>query len=177
MVILDPGGPPREAQYLVGALGRVIEQRPDLEVFVELRSGASHRLWQMLQKSGLLDTVTVLDHVGALVPLVAKASVVVAPAPQGPARSLIPLSMCGGAAVVAASTACDELLIHNETALVLGPGDADTWAAALGALLSDPPLRQRLARTGRSRATDACREETALAAWITAITSSTESAR
>ncbi len=176
LVVLDPGSRTRDAEYLVEAIAQLLLERPDLETFFELQGGSSQRLWRMLQQADLLERVTVLDQMGSLTPLVAESSILVAPDPSGPARSLIPLSMCGGTAVVAASSACEDLLVHNETALILNPGDSAAWAAALGSLLSDPPLRQRLAQTGRTHALKACRAETAIAAWITAITSSAEPA-
>ncbi len=176
MIVLDPGQAARDSEYIVDAVAHVTAQRPDVELFFELRGGSGHRLWKKLRQHRLLDRTTVLDHVGWLTPLVARASIVVAPDPSGPARSLLPLSMCGGAAVVAASDACEELLIHDDTSLVLTPGDARAWASALGSLLTDPALRQRLATSGSGRARIACRPDTAMAAWITAVTASVEPA-
>jgi glycosyltransferase involved in cell wall biosynthesis len=175
IVVLDPGaGRRRDASAVMEALKEVLAQRPDAEAFLELRGGASHRLWRIASKLDLLERVTVLDQVGTLGPLVAAATVVVAPDQAGPARTLIPMAMCGGAAVVAASTACEDLLVADETATIPDRLDAEGWTSAIGGLLSDPPHRQRLARAGKLLAQAECRPDTAIAAWATAIAASAE---
>ncbi len=45
-----------------------------------------------------------------------------------------------------------EAVIHNETGLLVAPGDQAALAAAFARLLSDPALRQRMGEAGRARA-------------------------
>lgn len=174
MVVLDPGRAKRHAEPLLDALASVLAARPDIEVFLELRGGSSHALWRMIQQRGLLEHVSVLDRVGTMGRLVAEATVVVVPDPSGPARTLIPIAMCGGAAMIAASNACEELLEHDATAVLLEGGDAQRWRGAMLALIADPPSRHRLAHEGQRRAVAACRPDGAMDAWLTAITTTME---
>ena len=176
IVVLDPGpGKHKDAVSLLEALAAVLKQRPDAEAFLELRGGTSHRLWRIVSKLGLCERVTVLSHVGMLGPLVAGATIVVSPDPAGPARTLIPMAMCGGAAMVCASSEWEDLLIPDQTVQVPVSFDASGWAAAIGGLLADPLKRQAIAQAGEQAARVECRPDTAVAAWITAITASAES--
>jgi len=177
IVVLDPGpgGKRKYATPLLEALAAVLKQRPDVEAFLELRGGTSHRLWRIVSKLGLCERVTVLGHVGMLGPLVAGATIVVSPDPTGPARTLIPMAMCGGAAMVCASSEWEDLLMPGQTAQVPASFDVVGWTAAIGELLADPPKRQAIAQAGERAARAECRPDTAIAAWITAITASAES--
>jgi hypothetical protein len=174
MVVLDPGHSGRQAAPLLEALSAVIRSRPDIEVILELQGGASHKYWKMIEQRGLLEHASVLDRVGTMGRLVAEATIVVAPDPSGPARSLIPIAMCGGAAVLAASNACEEFLEHDVTAILVDDGTAAGWESAMLEMITDPPTRQRLAHEGQRRAMEACRPDVAMDAWLTAITTTME---
>lgn len=176
IVVLDPGPSTRHAGPLLDGLRVTIDARPDIEAFLELRGGASHTLWKMVKARGLLEHVSVLDRIGTMGRLVAEATIVVAPDPEGPARTVIPLAMAGGAAVIAASDRCEELLEDNVTARLIDVFDADRWHNAIIELIAEPPLRQRLAHEGQRRAIAATRQDTAMDAWITALTTTMESA-
>lgn len=175
IVALDPGSSLRQAGPLLDALRLTIDARPDIEAFLELRGGASHALWKMVKERGLLEHVSVLDRVGTMGRLVAEATIVVAADPEGPARTLIPLAMAGGAVVIAASNACDELLEDNVTTRLVDVCDADRWHNTMIELITEPPLRQRLAYEGQRRAIVATRQDTAMDAWLTAFTTTMKS--
>lgn len=174
MVVLDPGKSPRHAEPLLDALTSVLAVRPDLEVFLELRGGTSHTLWKMAKRRGLLAHVSVLDRVGTMGRLVAEATIVVAADPSGPARTLIPIAMCGGAVLIAASNSCEELLEHGVTAVLVEDGDAARWHTAMLNMIVEPPVRHRLAHEGQRRAQQACHRDAAMDAWLTAITTTME---
>jgi glycosyltransferase involved in cell wall biosynthesis len=55
---------------------------------------------------------------------------------------------CGTPLLTADTPAARELLVHNETALLVPPGDAEALAAALRALQADPELARRLGAGG-----------------------------
>jgi len=176
MVVLDPGKSTARAEPLLDALTAVLGARSDLEVFLELRGGASHTLWKMAKQRGLLEHVSVLDRVGTMGRLVAEATIVVAADPTGPARTLIPIAMCGGAVLIAASTSCEELLEQDATAILVEDGDAARWQTAMLNMIVEPPARHRLAQEGQRRAQLACHPEAAMDAWLTAITTTMEPA-
>lgn len=53
--------------------------------------------------------------------------------------------------VASAVDGCVEAVIHGGTGLLVPPGDKESLAAAVHALISDSELRRRLGRTGRQR--------------------------
>jgi len=62
-------------------------------------------------------------------------------------------AMAAGRAIVATDLPSSrEFLRHEENALLVPPGDVDALAAALGRLLADPALAERLARTAYGEA-------------------------
>lgn len=64
-------------------------------------------------------------------------------------------AMVAGKPVVATDVgAVRELVADGETALLVPPGDPAALATAIGRLLSDPDLRERLGAAGRERALD-----------------------
>ena len=176
LVMLDPGGSKKHGPQMIEVLAAVLEARSDLEVFLELRGPRANRLWKAADDLNILGSVTVLDRLGMLAPLVGGATIVAAPDPDGPARSLLPMAMCGGAAVVAASTVQDDLLVSNQTALLIEHPEPDSWVKAILGLLSDPATRQRISHAAAQTAREACRPDTAVAAWVTALTAAAEPA-
>ena len=65
-------------------------------------------------------------------------------------------AMAAGLPVVASAVGgIPELVVDGETGLLVPPGDPDALADALGKLITDPELRQRLGAAGRARA-EAC---------------------
>ncbi|MDP7029891.1 MAG: glycosyltransferase [Phycisphaerales bacterium] len=174
LVMLDPGGPRKHGAEMIEALASVLSTRPDLEAFLELRGPRAARLWKTADELGILERVTVLERVGMLAQLVGAATIVAAPDPDGPARSLLPTAMCGGAVVVADAHVQDELLVSNETAILLEQPASRPWSEAISGLLSDPGTRQEISHAGALSARAACRPDTALAAWVTALTAAAQ---
>ncbi len=61
--------------------------------------------------------------------------------------------MAAGRAIIATDLpAWADVVKHEETALLLPPGDIKAWSAAIGRLRDDPALRQRLGDAARARA-------------------------
>ncbi len=56
---------------------------------------------------------------------------------------------CGGAIIASDLPALGEVLTHNDTALLVPPGDPAALAAALSALAADPARRRRLGEAAR----------------------------
>jgi glycosyltransferase involved in cell wall biosynthesis len=57
---------------------------------------------------------------------------------------------CGTPLVTGDTPGARELLVHEESALLVPPGDPQALAAALGALQADPELARRLGAGGRA---------------------------
>ena len=60
-------------------------------------------------------------------------------------------ALAHGAAVVCTPVgALPELIEHERTGLIVEPGDVEGLASALGRLIGDPELRQRLGENGKT---------------------------
>jgi len=169
LVVLDPGSRPRDWEPILHALTDVLESRPDLECFMELRSDRSHRLWRQLRQRGLLERVSVEPTAGPLEQLVAAATMVAAPDPAMPCRTIVSSSMAGGAVLLATSSQNDDLIRHGDTAVVVDEATGTAWTHAMESILQDPQRRHDLSRHAIAALEAAAHYETAMPAWITAI--------
>ena len=64
-------------------------------------------------------------------------------------RVVVEAMMCGRPVVATRGGGVTEIIRDGETGLLVPPGDAAALAAALGTILSDPALAQRLGQSGR----------------------------
>ncbi|MCZ7450149.1 glycosyltransferase family 4 protein [Agrobacterium rhizogenes] len=69
-------------------------------------------------------------------------------------RVVVEAMMCGRPVVATRGGGVTEIIRDGETGLLVPPGDASALAAALGAILSDPALAQRLGQSGREDVSD-----------------------
>jgi glycosyltransferase involved in cell wall biosynthesis len=58
------------------------------------------------------------------------------------------------------------LVVHDETGLLVPPGDVDRLAAALDTLVGSPMLRQRFGEAGRRRARAECQPDRTAAEYV-----------
>ena len=83
---------------------------------------------------------------------------------EGLAR-VLPQGLISGKPVVSYDVGgAREVVIPGETGYLLPRDSVDELAAALGELIADPALRERLGRTGRERFTNQFRHQTMTAA-------------
>jgi glycosyltransferase involved in cell wall biosynthesis len=69
-------------------------------------------------------------------------------------RVVVEAMMCGRPVVATRGGGVTEIIRDGETGLLVPPGDASALAAALGTILSDPALAQRLGQSGREDVSD-----------------------
>ncbi|SDB63194.1 Glycosyltransferase involved in cell wall bisynthesis [Agrobacterium fabrum] len=69
-------------------------------------------------------------------------------------RVVVEAMMCGRPVVATRGGGVTEIIRDGETGLLVPPGDAAALAAALGTILSDPALAQRLGQSGREDVSD-----------------------
>ncbi|MFF2321628.1 glycosyltransferase family 4 protein [Agrobacterium sp. NPDC058088] len=69
-------------------------------------------------------------------------------------RVVVEAMMCGRPVVATRGGGVTEIIRDGETGLLVPPGDASALAVALGSILSDPSLAQRLGQRGREDVSD-----------------------
>jgi len=135
------------------------------------------RLREQVVRTGLEGRVEVLGFVehGRLPELYRSADVFAAPSRYEGGLGLVYLEAmaCGLPVIARAAGGAAEAIEHGETGLLLERGDVEETSAAIGMLLADPALRERMGAAGRERVlahfTPAAYAERVLAAYERAI--------
>ncbi len=97
----------------------------------------------------------------------AAADVVALPSRGGDSMpaTLIEAGLCGLAAIATPIGAIEEIVVDDETGVIIEPGDVSALAAAINRLAADVPLRRRLGEAARRRCLDRFEIDTVAAAW------------
>jgi glycosyltransferase involved in cell wall biosynthesis len=129
------------------------ERHVELVVIGRPRPGG--RVDQTIERLGLRDTVRCVSGISddELARNYGEAEVAVVPSLyEGFSLPAVEAMACGVPLVATTGGALPEVAGDDgETALLVPPNDPDALAAAIGRLLDDAPLRQRLGRAGRER--------------------------
>lgn len=127
----------------IAALRHLRERIPDVRVTVFSAIEPKHALDEWL------DVKVGLDHAGLAAEVYDAARVyMVASNYEGFGFTAIEAMACGAALVTTDNGGSRDYALHDETAVVVPPGDATALAAAVADLLRDPLRRDRLARAG-----------------------------
>jgi glycosyltransferase involved in cell wall biosynthesis len=114
------------------------------------------RIREQASRLGLDDRVRFLGFRSDVPELMASMDVVahtsIVAEPFG--RVVVEAMMCGRPVVATRGGGVTEIIRDGETGLLVPPGDASALAAALGTILSDPALAQRLGQSGRDDVSD-----------------------
>ena len=141
--------------HLVEALAKLRTEQPEAHLVVVGRRAEDGPVAQAIERYGLEDAVRFVKGISdaELVALVRGAQIACVPSlyegfslPAAEAMATgTPLVATTGGAIPEVAGA------DGETCLAVPPGDAGALAAALGRLLDDPELRERLGAAGRER--------------------------
>lgn len=141
-------------RHLIAALPDLRRRFPDL-VCLLLGEGALRReLEAQADALGVRGAVRFLGFREDAVAAMQLMDVVVLPsvAKEGLGVALIEAAFLGKPTVGSDCPGIDEVIVPEETGLLVPPGDSEALAAALIRLLGDAALRQRLGTAGRARA-------------------------
>jgi glycosyltransferase involved in cell wall biosynthesis len=144
-------------RYLLEAIAKLrTERHIELVVIGRLKEGGPSA--RIIDELGLRDAVTFITGVPEerIIELYSEAQVAVVPSLyEGFSLPAIEAMSCGVPLVATSGGALPEVVgNHNETALVVPPGDSEALAAMLRTALDDPALRDRIGAAGRQRVID-----------------------
>jgi glycosyltransferase involved in cell wall biosynthesis len=118
------------------------------------------RLEALAAELHVADRVRFLGEVADAQDLLVDAHVFAHPARSEGLSNAVLEAMAEGVPVVATPVgATIELIEHDRTGLLTAVGCPQSLAAALGRLLDDPPLREKLGRAGLARVRDECSQQ------------------
>lgn len=156
--------------FLIEALAKLRTERPDAHLVVVGRAAASGAIASGLDRFGVRDQVTFEQDIAwdRLVEIYRQAQVAVVPSLyEGFSLPAIEAMACATPLVATDAGALPEVVgTAGEAAVVVPAGDAGALAAAVGNLLDDRALRDRIGRSGRERVLDRFTWDKAAAATV-----------
>jgi hypothetical protein len=137
--ILDGSGNPK-------ATKRILESAKALQnthLFLELTGRHQHKVWKTVEQLDMLDRVTTLSDMASMRSLVIQSDLVLLPSKTMPIRSILLEVMLAEIPVIATSIDGFDMLIDDETALIV---DYD-WEDSIHRILNDQNLASRIGQT------------------------------
>lgn len=145
--------PHKGQRHLIDAAVRVLPQVPDARFVIagegELRPALEHQI-----KDHHLEKHVLLAGFRPDVLSLHKAFdiFVMSSVTEGLGTSLIDAMACGKPIVATSAGGIPEVVVHDDTGIIVPPRDADSMAKAITRLLKDDALRRRMGEAGRRRA-------------------------
>lgn len=150
LAIIGSGHDTAAHKAMLTGLSRLTKELPQIQACVELRGPHEHEIWRHARRLDLLGHISAIFDAAWHRQLMTGCDVLVVPERFGQMRSLILQAMATGMPVVASDDPYLDMLIPDETAVIVGQPDPDEWAAQLRLVLTDGRLRGRLCRSARS---------------------------
>jgi len=144
-------------RYLLEAVAKLrTERHVELVVIGRLKEGGPSA--RIIDELGLRDAVTFITGVPEerIIELYSEAQIAVVPSLyEGFSLPAIEAMSCGVPLVATSGGALPEVVgEHNDTALIVPPGDSEAFASMLRTALDDQALRDRIGAAGRQRVID-----------------------
>ncbi len=138
---------------LLRAFAEAKRQLPDLELDIAGRGPLEPALKALAQELGVDDSIRFLGHVSPIQAAIEQVQIVVVPS-MGEGFGMVALEAMERArpVIAAAIGGLGELVRHEETGLLVPPGEAEPLRDAIVRLASDHELAARLGEAGRRRA-------------------------
>jgi len=145
--------PDKDFQSLLCAARLLVDRRSDFHLLLVGRGTDGQQMARQIHQQGLEGVVTALGPRKDVSELLAAADVFVLSSKRE-TFGLAPLeAMAAGLPVVVSDLpGLDDLFTDGRHGLKVPPGDAEALAEAIGRLLDDPQLAQRLGQAGQARA-------------------------
>ncbi len=135
-------------------LSRLISDLPQIQACLELRGPGEHEIWRHARRLDLLGHISSVVDAAMHRPLLTGCDVLVLPERQGQVRSIVLEAMAAGMPAVAADDPYFDILVPDQTALIVDHAVPDDWTDKLRSVLTDPAVAPRLAATARSAVAD-----------------------
>jgi glycosyltransferase involved in cell wall biosynthesis len=136
-------------EALLGGMSRVIKDYPAVQIILELRGPHHHDIWRIAKRLELLGAVSGIEDAAQHRTLLTCCDLMLVPERYGELTSVLLDAMASGIPIVAQDDPYLRMLVDGETALMVSPCDAQTWAERVTALLSDPQRAKAIGLAGR----------------------------
>lgn len=136
-------------QAVLGGLKRIINEAPQAHVFLELRGPHAHDIWRIARQLEMLSHVSCIREASQHRPLVTRCDLMLVPERYGEPSSLLLEAMAYGMPIIAGDDPYLDMLVPDETAIVVRDPSAEEWARQIRRLTSDPSAARRLGQAAR----------------------------
>jgi glycosyltransferase involved in cell wall biosynthesis len=137
----------------------LISDLPQIQACLELRGPGEHEIWRHARRLDLLGHISSVVDAAMHRPLLTGCDVLVLPERQGQVRSIVLESLAAGMPAVTADDPYLDILVPDETALIVDHAVPDDWTDKLHSVLTDPTVAPRLAANARRMVAEGHRPE------------------
>lgn len=134
---------------LLSGLHRVSRTIPQLQIFLELRGPHQQEIWHHAKKLKMLGQISTFPEAAPQRSLLTQCDILLLPERYGNINSLILESMACGMLVLSRRDPILEMLIHEDTALLIDRDSPDEWAHKLERALQEPEISRSIGQSAR----------------------------
>lgn len=149
VAIIGSGQDPAAYRAMLTGLSRIAKDAPQPQVCLELRGPCEHEIWRQARRLDLLGLISPIVDASLHRALLTGCDVLVIPERLGEVGSLVLEAMALGMPIVAAEDPYLDMLVADETAILVTHPDADEWATRLREVLDDADLAHRIGSAAR----------------------------
>lgn len=136
-------------EAMLSGISRVLHRLPQTQVVLELRGPRAHEIWRMARRLDLLGSISTVQDAAQIRSLLTGCDVLVVPERNGEVSSILLECMASAMPVVTAADPYLEMLIDDETAVLVRENSSEEWAGDLLRALTDPEYARRLGMGAR----------------------------
>ena len=140
--------------YVIEAMRSLVKKVPNIQLLIVGDGPKKQEILDLISKYSLERYITLTGHQENPVPFYKSMDLIILPSYEGEATSqTLPQAMLMNKPVISTDIGgLPEVVIHNDTGLVVPPKDSQAIVSAILELYSDEALRIKLAKNGRSHA-------------------------
>lgn len=151
LAIIGTGEDLASFQPMLRGLARLRDRSSTFQAFMALEGTRSHEVWRLVREAGLLECVSMLGGVESYRSLLAECDALVLPERMSGVPSIVLESMACGLPVFAVHNEHLEILVPEQTGVIIDQPTADRWGQELERLLTQPLALQKLGSAAAER--------------------------
>jgi len=166
LAVVGSGRDVASYRALLGGYSRLVRDNYAVHAFLELRGPQQHEIWRYAHRLEILSSISTITDAAKFRSLLTQCDALILPERYGEVRSLVLDAMAMGLPVIAAEDPFLDMLIADETALLVSDPEPDGWAVQLRKLLASPDFARKLGLAGRQYVTEQHRSSDQISALL-----------
>lgn len=149
IAVIGRGSDVRAYESLFNGLNLTLRHGLSAQIFLELSGSHEHEIWRLAERSDLLDSVSAIGEASLYRSLLTRCDALVMPEANGELRSILLEAMALGITIIAREDPALDVLVDNQTALLVRSGESEEWSRQLRAALTQPVQAAHLGEGAR----------------------------